>query len=54
VWLDGNEQDLNLTVFSGFNLGWGPAIDTQFQIDGDSPDTTWGNVLLDNMTVYRW
>jgi hypothetical protein len=54
VWLDGNEQDLGFTVFSGFNLGWGPAITTQFQIDGSDYGTTWGNVYLDQMTVSRW
>ncbi len=54
VWLDGNEQDLNFNVFSGYALGWGPAILTNFQIDGNSSGTTWGNVYLDEMTVYRW
>lgn len=54
VWLDGNEQDLNIDAFSGFSLGWGPAILTNFQIDGNSAGTTWGNVYLDNLTVYRW
>ena len=54
VWLDGAEQDLNFTVFSGYALGWGPAIVTNFQIDGNSSGTTWGNVYLDEMTVYRW
>jgi hypothetical protein len=54
VWLDGVEQDLNSTVFSGFDLGWGPAIITNFQIDGNSSGTTWGNVYLDEITVSRW
>jgi hypothetical protein len=54
VWLDGAEQDLNATVFSGFALGWAPTVTTNFQIDGDSSGTTWGNVYLDEMTVYRW
>jgi hypothetical protein len=54
VWLDGAEQDLNLTVFSGFDLGWGPTVGTNFQIDGDSSGTTWGNVYLDEVSVYRW
>lgn len=54
VWLDGVEEDLNFTVFSGYDLGWGPAIVTNFQIDGNSSGTTWGNVYLDEMTVYRW
>ena len=54
VWLDRKEQDLNLTVFSGFELHWGPAVVANFQIDGISPCTTWGNVYLDEMSVYRW
>jgi hypothetical protein len=54
VWLDGNQQDLNFTVFSGYALGWAPAIVTNFQIDGNSSGTTWGNVYLDEITVYRW
>jgi hypothetical protein len=54
VWLDGVEQDLNFTVFSAYDLGWGPAVVTNFQIDGDSSGTTWGNVYLDELKVYRW
>ena len=54
VWFDGNRQDLNFTVFSAYQLGWGPAILTNFQIDGNSSGTTWGNVYLDELTVYRW
>jgi hypothetical protein len=54
VWLDGAEQDLNITAFSGYALGWGPAIVTNFQIDGISSGTTWANVYLDEMKVYRW
>src|SRR5580698_1787387 len=54
VWLDGAEQDLNFTVFSGYALGWAPSLLTNFQIDGNSSGTTWGNVYLDEMTVYRW
>lgn len=54
VWLDGAEQTLNFTVFAGYDLGWGPAIVTNFQIDGNSGGTTWANVYLDAVTVYRW
>lgn len=54
VWLDGHEQDLNFTVFSGYNLGWAPVEVINFQIDGDNSGTTWGNVYLDDLTVYRW
>ena len=54
VWLDGNEQDLNYSAFSGFALGWAPSIVTNFQIDSSSGGTTWPDVYLDNTTVYRW
>lgn len=54
VWLDGNEQDLNASVFSGFAMGWAPSIVTNFQVDGSSGGTSWANVYLDNVTVYRW
>ncbi|MGH7226508.1 MAG: hypothetical protein ACRELF_25100, partial [Gemmataceae bacterium] len=54
VWLDGVEENLNATVFSGYLLGWGPSLTTNFQIDGNSSGTTWGNVYLDKVTVYRW
>lgn len=54
VWLDGNRQDLNLTVFSGYSLGWAPAILTNFQIDGAGSGTTYSKIYVDEMTVYRW
>jgi len=54
VWLDGVEQDLGLTFFDGYDLGWNPGDVTNFQIDGNSSGTTWGNVYLDAMTVYHW
>ena len=54
VWLDGNQADINASVFSGFAIGWDPSLVTNFQIDGSSDGTTWGNVYLDNVTVYRW
>jgi hypothetical protein len=54
VWLDGVEQDLNFTVFSGYALGWGPAVVTNFQIDGNTSATSWANVYLDELTVYHW
>ena len=54
VWLDGEEENLGVTVFSGYQLGWGPGTVTNFQIDGSSSGTTWGNVYLDGVTVYHW
>ena len=54
VWLDGHKQDLNYSVFSGFRLGWTPGVITNFQIDGNNGGTSWANVYLDSVTVYRW
>jgi hypothetical protein len=54
VWLDGLEQDLGFTLFEGYYLGWSPGNSTNFQIDGNSSGTTWGNVYIDAMTVYHW
>ena len=54
VWLDGNQQDLNYSVFSGFRLGWSPGVITNFQLDGNSSGTSWANVYLGYVTVYRW
>lgn len=54
VWLDGVQQDLYLRVFSGFALGWGPALIANFQVDGWNSSTSSSIVYLDNMTVYRW
>jgi hypothetical protein len=54
VWLDGLEEDINVTAFSGYALGWGPAVVTNFQIDGSSSGYTTAQVYLDDMIVYRW
>jgi hypothetical protein len=54
VWLDGAQQDLYLRVFSGFALGWGPALVTNFQVDGSSSGSTSSIIYLDSMTIYRW
>ncbi len=54
VWLDGARQDINQTVFSGFALGWAPAIVTNFQLDGATSGTTAATVYMDNLIVYRW
>jgi hypothetical protein len=54
VWLDGKEQDLYITAFSGFALGWGPSLLTNFQVDGSSSGSTSATVYIDKMTIYRW
>jgi hypothetical protein len=53
VWLDGVEQDLYVTAPSAFALGWGPALLTNFQVDGIGVSGS-STVYLDNLTVYRW
>ncbi len=53
VWLDGAESSLNATAFGAAALGWGPVINTQFQVDGlGSSGTT--TVYLDSLTISRW
>jgi hypothetical protein len=54
VWLDNAEQDLNIRVFSGFALGWSPALLTNFQVDGNQSGSSYAQVYMDNLTVYRW
>lgn len=54
VWLDNVRQDINQTVFSGFALGWGPALLTNFQVDGSSSGSTSSTIYMDSLTVYRW
>lgn len=53
VWLDGAESSINETVYGAASLGWGPTINTQFQVDGlgSSGHTT---VYLDALTISRW
>ncbi len=54
VWLDGAEQDLNVTVLSAFGLGWGPSLNSNFQIDGFTSTSGSSTVYLDNLTLYSW
>jgi hypothetical protein len=53
VWLDGTEFPINVWAFGAFDLGWGPQINTQFQVDGlgSSGHTT---VYLANLNISRW
>ena len=54
VWLDGVEQDINITAPSAFALGWGSSLITNLQIDGMTALPGSATVYLDNLTVYRW
>lgn len=52
VWLDGVESQLNETVHGSYALGWGPVINTQFQVDGLGSNHN--TVYVSNLGVYRW
>ena len=54
VWVDGVEQDLNVTVPSSFALGWGSSLLMNFQVDGATSTSGSSTTYLDNTTVYRW
>ncbi len=53
VWLDGVEIPLNATVYGAADLGWGPVVDTQFQVDGVGSS---GHVTayLDELQISMW
>ncbi len=53
VWFDGAVQEINATVPSAFALRWGPALLTNFQVDGIGTSGS-AIVYMDNLTVYRW
>jgi hypothetical protein len=54
VWLDGVQQNLNVTVLSAFALGWAPSLNSNFQIDGFTSTSGSSTVYLDNFTLYAW
>jgi len=54
VWLDGNQQQINATVNSAFDLGWSPTLLTNFQVDSIFPGWSSSAVYLDNLTISRW
>lgn len=54
VWLDGQQQDLNLTVNSAFALGWAPAMVINVQLDGMNSTSGSATIHLDNFVLYSW
>jgi hypothetical protein len=52
VWLDGTESKIDERVFGKYDLGWGPVINTQFQVDGLGSSNA--AVYLANLNVSRW
>lgn len=53
VYVDGKEEAINATAFSGYALGWAPTILTNFQVDGLGAGGS-VTIYLDSLTVYRW
>jgi len=54
VVLDGKQQYLGAKVSSVFALGWGPALITNFQVDGATSGSGSSNIFIDDLVVYRW
>lgn len=54
VWLDGVEQELNVTVASAFDLGWAPSFNSNFQIDGYTSTSGSSTIYLDDLKLYSW
>lgn len=52
ITFDGVQIDLNVQAFVAADLGWGPVVNTQFQIDGLGSGTV--TAYLDNVTVSMW
>jgi hypothetical protein len=54
VALDGKQENINVTAYSAFSLGWGPVILANFQVDGATPGAGGSHVFLDNLSIERW
>lgn len=52
IWLDGTKFSIGAYAFGAADLGWGPTINTQFQIDGLGSGSV--KVYLDDLTISRW
>ena len=54
VWLDGVQQDINVTTAAAFALGWAPAMVANVQVDGMTALPGTATIYLDNFAIYRW
>jgi len=54
VSLDGVQQSINATVLGAFQLGWGPVLLANVQVDGATSGSGSSTVYVDDMTLYRW
>jgi len=53
VWFDGSKSSINERAYGAAELGWGPTINTQFQVDGYGSSGV-VTVYLDKLTISRW
>jgi hypothetical protein len=54
VTFDGVQHNIGKKVFSGFALGWGKTILTNFQVDGGTTYSSGSNVFLDDLNISYW
>jgi hypothetical protein len=54
VALDGVSHGINTTVLGAFNLGWAPTLLVNVQLNGSTSSSGSANVIVDDLTVYRW
>lgn len=54
VMLDGATSQINTTVLGAYNLGWAPILLVNVQLDGANSGSGSTNVILDDLTIYRW
>lgn len=54
VALDGRQQNIGVTAYSSFALGWGPTILANFQVDGATSGGGGSHVFLDDLSISRW
>lgn len=54
VAVDGASHGINTTVLGAFDLGWGPTLLVNVQLNGSTSGSGTANAILDDLTIYRW
>lgn len=54
VTVDGVVHGINTTVLGAFSLGWSPTLLINVQLDGSTSGSGSANVIVDDLTIYRW
>lgn len=54
VAVDGVSHEINATVLGAFDLGWAPTLLVNVQLDGATSGSGSANVVMDDLTIYRW